>query len=47
MPIFSLLFWLALHIFLLLRRVLGMNGEAQRIGQSMPMLLFGLLVIQL
>ena len=40
-------FLVALHIFLLTRRVLGMNGEAQRIGQSMPMLLFGLLVIQL
>lgn len=40
-------FLVALHIFLLARRVLGVNGDAQRIGQSMPMVLLGLLVIQL
>ena len=40
-------FLVALHIFLLARRVLGGNGDAQRIGQSMPMVLLGLLVIQL
>ena len=40
-------FLVALHIFLLARRVLGVNGDAQRIGQSMPMLLLGLLAIQL
>ena len=37
----------ALHIFLLARRILEMNGNAQGIGQSMPLLLLGLLVIQL
>ena len=40
-------FLVALHIFLLARRVFGMNGAPQRIGQSMPMLLLGLLAIQL
>ena len=40
-------FLVALHIFLLARRVLGGNGDAQRIGQSMPMVLLSLLVIQL
>ena len=38
-------FLVALHIFLLARRLLSMN--TQRIGQSMPMVLLGLLVIQL
>ena len=40
-------FLVALHIFLLARRVLGVNGDAQRIGRSMPMVLLSLLVIQL
>ena len=40
-------FLVALHIFLLARRILGMNGEAQSIGQSMPLLLIGLLAVQL
>ena len=40
-------FLVALHIFLLARRILGTNGEAQRIGQSMPLLLLSLLAIQL
>jgi len=40
-------FLVALHIFLLVRRVFGMNGGTQRIRQSMPMLLLGLLALQL
>ena len=40
-------FLVALHIFLLARRVLEMNADTQRIGQSMAVLLLGLLVIQL
>ena len=40
-------FLVALHIFLLARRVLGMNENAQGIGQSMPLVLLGLLAIQL
>ena len=40
-------FLVALHIFLLARRMLGTNDEAQRIGQTMPLLLLGLLAIQL
>ncbi len=40
-------FLVALHIFLLARRILGTNGEPQRIGQSMPLLLLSLLAIQL
>ena len=40
-------FLVALHIFLLARRILGTKDEAQRIGQTMPLLLFGLLAIQL
>ena len=40
-------FLVALHIFLLARRVLGMNADAQRIGHSMPLLLLGLLAVQL
>ncbi|MCE2415403.1 COX15/CtaA family protein [Candidatus Poribacteria bacterium] len=40
-------FLVALHIFLLVRRFLSMSSETQRIGQSMPMLLLGLLAIQL
>ena len=40
-------FLVALHIFLLARRILGMNGEAQSIGQSMLLLLLGLLAVQL
>ena len=40
-------FLVALHIFLLARRILGANGEAQRIGQAMPLLLLSLLALQL
>ena len=40
-------FLVALHIFLLARRILAMNGDTEKIGQSMPLLLFGLLVVQL
>ena len=40
-------FLVALHIFLLVRRVLGINGSAQGIGQSMPLVLLGLLAVQL
>ena len=40
-------FLVALHIFLLARRVLGINGSAQGIGQSMPLVLLGLLAVQL
>ena len=39
-------FLVALHIFLLARRILAMNDDDQNIGQSMPFL-FGLLAIQL
>ena len=40
-------FLVALHIFLLARRVLEVNGDAQGIGQSMPLVLLGLLAVQL
>ena len=40
-------FLVALHIFLLARRVFAVNGGAQGIGQSMPMILLGLLAVQL
>ncbi len=40
-------FLVALHIFLLVRRILTANSEAERTGQSMPLLLLGLLVVQL
>lgn len=40
-------FLVALHIFLLARRMLSVDSEAQRIGQSLSILLLGLLVIQL
>ena len=40
-------FLVALHIFLLARRILGTNDEAQRIAPSMALLLLGLLAIQL
>ena len=40
-------FLVALHIFLLARRLLAMDGQASGIGQSMPLLLFGLLAVQL
>lgn len=40
-------FLVALHIFLLARRVLEVNGGAQGIGQSMPLVLLGLLAVQL
>ncbi len=40
-------FLVALHIFLLARRVLKVNGGVQGIGQSMPLVLLGLLAVQL
>ena len=40
-------FLVALHIFLLARRVLSVESETHRIGQSLSVLLLGLLVIQL
>ena len=40
-------FLVALHIFLLARRLLAMDGQASGIGQSMPLLLLGLLAVQL
>ena len=40
-------FLVALHIFLLVRRILEVNGDEQRIGQSIPLLLLGLLAVQL
>ena len=40
-------FLVALHIFLLARRVLGVNGDTHGIGQSMPLGLLGLLAVQL
>ena len=40
-------FLVTLHIFLLARRVLGVNGGAHGIGQSMPLVLLGLLAVQL
>lgn len=40
-------FLVALHIFLLVRRMLAMDSEAEGLGQSMPLLLIGLLAIQL
>ena len=40
-------FLVALHIFLLARRILAMKSGAEKIGHSMPLLLLGLLVVQL
>ncbi len=40
-------FLVALHIFLLVRRMLAMDSEAEGLGQSTPLLLIGLLAIQL
>ncbi len=40
-------FLVALHIFLLTRRFFSMGEKTQRIGQSVPLLLLGLLVVQL
>ena len=40
-------FIVALHVFLLARRILTINGDTNKIGQSMPLLLLGLLVVQL
>ena len=40
-------FLVALHIFLLARRILGTNDEAQRVAPSMALLLLGLLAVQL
>jgi cytochrome c oxidase assembly protein subunit 15 len=40
-------FLVALHIFLLVRRILASDSEAEGMGQSMPLLLIGLLAIQL
>ena len=40
-------FLVALHIFLLARRLLAVDSESDGIGQSMALLLLGLLVVQL
>ena len=40
-------FLVALHIFLLARRLLAMDSQARGIEQSMPLLLLGLLAVQL
>ncbi len=40
-------FLVTLHIFLLLRRFFSMGEETQSIGQSLPLLLLGLLAVQL
>ena len=40
-------FLVALHIFLLARRILAINGGAPKIGQTLPLLLLGLLAVQL
>ena len=40
-------FLVALHIFLLARRLLAVDSESDGIGQSTPLLLLGLLVVQL
>ena len=40
-------FLVALHIFLLARRLLAVDSESKGIGQSMALLLLGLLVVQL
>ncbi|MXV73564.1 hypothetical protein F4Z99_04705 [Candidatus Poribacteria bacterium] len=40
-------FLVALHIFLLTRRLLAVNSESDGIGQSTPLLLLGLLIVQL
>ena len=40
-------FLVALHVFLLARRMLAADTESDGIGQSMPLLLLGLLVVQL
>jgi len=40
-------FLVALHVFLLARRLLAVDSESDGIGQSMPLLLLGLLVVQL
>ena len=40
-------FLVALHIFLLVRRILAMDSESEGLGQSTPLLLIGLLAIQL
>ncbi|MDE0683045.1 MAG: hypothetical protein OXI63_09045, partial [Candidatus Poribacteria bacterium] len=40
-------FLVALHVFLLARRLLAVDSESDGIGQSMPLLLLGLLAVQL
>ncbi len=40
-------FLVALHVFLLARRLLGVSGNVPGVGQRMPMLLLGLLFVQL
>ena len=40
-------FLVTLHIFLLTRRFFSMNESTQKIGQSLPLLLLGLLAVQL
>ena len=42
-----LAFLVALHIFLLARRFFSMGEDTQRIGQLLPLLLLGLLAVQL
>ena len=40
-------FLVTLHIFLLIKRLFSMNEDTERIGQSLPLLLLGLLAVQL
>ena len=40
-------FLVTLHIFLLTRRLFSMNENTERIGQTLPLLLLGLLAVQL
>lgn len=40
-------FLVAVHIFLLVRRLFSMNEDTEKIGQTLPLLLLGLLAVQL
>jgi len=40
-------FLVTLHIFLLVRRLFSMNEDTERFGQTLPLLLLGLLAVQL
>ena len=40
-------FLVTVHIFLLVRRLFSMNEDTERIGQTLPLLLLGLLAVQL